>query len=433
MRFLMFLLTVLMVSCVETTLESFDSAPTASIVAPADGDVLAPGELIEFVGIVGDDTGVENLVVTWSSSVDELLSQTDPDADGNVYLATANLTGGVHAITLTAVDPAGNQASASISIEVGYGGGAEGAPIVAILGPTYGETYLIDDEIMFVASATDNEDDNELLNCSLSSSRDGTFWTGSPDAAGSINVPYADLKPGIHTITLTAQDTDGNLATTVVENLEVENDGRPYVTITAPANYATYWLTDTVLLEGNVTDDETDNELLVYEWRSDIDGVITSGNPTSVGYAGTSFTFTAGTHIITLTALDADNQIATDSIVLEILDPDDADQDGDGWTPNQGDCDDADSNVNPGEPEICDDVDNNCDGEINEPWADIYEWDNNNVWIRITAHPASTIWGMSTASCGEIPPSRCSYCIMQAMRTGFTGTPTMTFSLITLI
>ena len=84
-------------SCVETTLESFDAAPSVSIVAPDDGAVLAPGELIEFVGIVGDDTGAENLIVTWSSSVDEMLSQTDPDADGNVYLATANLSGGAHA------------------------------------------------------------------------------------------------------------------------------------------------------------------------------------------------------------------------------------------------------------------------------------------------------------------------------------------------
>jgi hypothetical protein len=45
----------------------------------------------------------------------------------------------------------------------------------------------------------------------------------------------------------------------------------------------------------------------------------------------------------------------------------DADCDGDGWTPAEGDCDDADRTVRPGRDEVCDDgVDNNCDGLFDE-------------------------------------------------------------------
>jgi len=40
----------------------------------------------------------------------------------------------------------------------------------------------------------------------------------------------------------------------------------------------------------------------------------------------------------------------------------DTDQDGDGWTIQDGDCDDSDAAIHPGATEICDLLDNDCDG-----------------------------------------------------------------------
>ena len=45
--------------------------------------------------------------------------------------------------------------------------------------------------------------------------------------------------------------------------------------------------------------------------------------------------------------------------------PDD-DLDGDGFTESQGDCDDNNAAINPNVQEVCDGVDNNCDGQIDE-------------------------------------------------------------------
>jgi hypothetical protein len=56
-------------------------------------------------------------------------------------------------------------------------------------------------------------------------------------------------------------------------------------------------------------------------------------------------------------------------------DPSDVDDDGDGWTENQGDCADDDEDVHPEAEDGCDGVDSDCDGEVDEDatTADAYE------------------------------------------------------------
>lgn len=55
-----------------------------------------------------------------------------------------------------------------------------------------------------------------------------------------------------------------------------------------------------------------------------------------------------------------------DDEVDEFTNEPDADYDGDGYTINQGDCNDKDEDINPDAVEISDQVDNDCDGELDE-------------------------------------------------------------------
>ena len=49
--------------------------------------------------------------------------------------------------------------------------------------------------------------------------------------------------------------------------------------------------------------------------------------------------------------------------------PEPVDADEDGWTPEDGDCDDGNPDVHPDRVDDCDELDNDCDGQLNEDTA----------------------------------------------------------------
>ena len=56
------------------------------------------------------------------------------------------------------------------------------------------------------------------------------------------------------------------------------------------------------------------------------------------------------------------------------LEDENHDKDGDGFTENMGDCDDADAEINPLAEEICDELDNNCNGVIDADSEESPTW-----------------------------------------------------------
>ena len=74
------------------------------------------------------------------------------------------------------------------------------------------------------------------------------------------------------------------------------------------------------------------------------------------------------------------------------------DHDGDGWTAEQGDCDDGDPSIHPGAGEYCDGMDNDCDGTADEGCDGGYCGDG------ITSGLCEECDGADDAGC----PGRCS-------------------------
>jgi len=362
------------VGCNDTKLAVYNTPPTASIIAPTGGETYTPGDLVELSGLARDDQdNSEDLEISWSSSLDGVLGEEPADTNGDVYLALTDLSTGDHAITLTVADSSGDTSTASVEFTIAYDGeNNEGAPTVTFEGPTSGDTFYVDEDVTFVATVSDEEQAWDTLSTTLKSSRDGVFWTGNPATDGTVSEVYAALSVGEHVITLTAEDDDSNVASDT-RTIEVLGDDPPEVTITAPIAGDVFSTDQIITFEGEVTDDVTESDEIAVVWESDVDGEIGSGNPDSTGYTVVTAELSETAHVVTLTATDALGEESSATVTIDVVDPLNYDDDGDGWTENEGDCDDDDATVYPEAEELCDDVDNDCDGDINEDFWDAYE------------------------------------------------------------
>lgn len=127
---------------------------------------------------------------------------------------------------------------------------------------------------------------------------------------------------------------------------------------------------------------ETTNEIPVYTWSGDADTDVDADTDAD-----------SDVDTDTDTDADSDTDVDTDTDtdpVQEVYTTYWYDYDGDGfgnpeitvsalsqpagWVTNSADCDDDDATVNPGGVEVCDTVDNDCDGSTDEDAIDALNW-----------------------------------------------------------
>ena len=146
-------------------------------------------------------------------------------------------------------------------------------------------------------------------------------------------------------------------------------DTPPLSTITSPLPHEIFEFGQLIVATGVVSDTEQTPETLDIAWSiTPSNGgaaILLSEQAASPAGSVTASSSTTpiGSWLLELLATDEAGNTATDSVRFNVVDPFEMDNDGDGYTPNSGDCDDSDPSVNPGAPDPPGDgVDQNCNG-----------------------------------------------------------------------
>ena len=279
-----------------------NAAPVAVIDAPADGAIFDEGLPITLTGHATDaeDGMIASGSLSWTSSLGGALGTGSTLAFNAAAL-------GRHRIVLTATDRQGASSVATIEVEV-VRPGTNRPPSVQVLSPMNGATFVFGTATSLSGTATDPED-GALTGASLAwtSSRDGALGTGA--------MVSATLTQGVHVLTLTATDSAAATASaSVTVSVNAANNQPPVVSITAPANNATFFQGSSITFTGTATDPE-DGALTgaALEWSSDRDG------PLGTGASITNTTLSAGAHVITLVGRDSGGNTGTATRTVQVL------------------------------------------------------------------------------------------------------------------
>jgi len=184
------------------------AVPTITITAPTSSDTfdttVSPLHL-ECDAL--DDTGVVAVVWTNQASYGNGIS-----GWGTFWFADIPLVSGVNIITVTAVDPFGNIASDTLTVNFNPPAGDPVPPTIAIMTPL--ATGTVDVSIPSVNLSGTSFDNVQVEAVTFSNSATGDFGTANGTTAWSTGTLM--LNPGVNVITARAIDATGNIGQTTL-------------------------------------------------------------------------------------------------------------------------------------------------------------------------------------------------------------------------
>lgn len=249
----------------------------------------------------------------------------------------------------------------------------DNAPVAAIKQPFDGAIFSEGETITFVGKLADDRDVEELGTQWISDLDQALTEESAPDPEGLTTYVTANLQSGNHVITLWAIDAAAQTSTASITITVVDQPEAPDVTIVHPAPGETGTEGEEFEFVATVYDLQDDPSDLLVIFESDLQGELCQTAPDATGVASCDVVMDeAGDHQITATAFDTDDLQDEATVYMAVVSLQGVDNDNDGFTEDQGDCDDDDPYSHPGATELKDRADNDCDGEYDEgtDWYD---------------------------------------------------------------
>jgi hypothetical protein len=243
-------------------------------------------------------------------------------------------------------------------------------PETVINAPSEAITIVYGEALVLSGTVADGNGLPDIMTVTWASSLSGELADpeqSAPDQSGKTTISVL-LEEGSHAISLTAIDSTGETATDSVSVTVEPAVLIPDVEILSPLNFSDYLSNDSIPLSGTATDPQDDPTTLTVTWtaldESTGKGIdVWSGSPSSDGSLSSEWaSVPSGNWELKLTATDPEGNSAEDVVYVVVGDIGELDQDDDGYTPYDGDCNDKDAAINPGAQETCGDgIDNDCD------------------------------------------------------------------------
>jgi len=188
-------------ACTDHVIYTVGTPPTVSLDLPAGGEVFAQGDLVSFQAQVSDsEDAPTDLDLSWSSSVDGVLSTQGADSTGLAGFTSASLGLGEHAVTLTVTDTADLYATAMVTFTVN---GLPSAPVVS-LSPDPASTA---DDLQAVIETASADPDGDAVSYSYAWYLDGVLSSAS--TGGSLPA-LATARDELWAVRVTPSDAYGS-------------------------------------------------------------------------------------------------------------------------------------------------------------------------------------------------------------------------------
>jgi hypothetical protein len=271
-----FLAVAVLAGCNDQKLGVVSEPPAVTITSPSEGSSLYEGATTSFQALAEtfDGTDLNTLTHSWVTGSTTMCASASFDAEGIGTCDYAFPADGSHTVTVTALDPAGNRATATISIEVLD----NEAPSIELTDPADGSSYAPTDLIVFRALVSDAEDSPEDLVVTASSNVDGDLGLSATPTSSGEYTAATSLSAGAHLVTFTVTDTAGRTDQDTLTLSINQAPSAPGVDISpdpAPSGYA---LTASVVTAS--VDPEGDAITYRYDWYRDGTLYQSSSNPT---------------------------------------------------------------------------------------------------------------------------------------------------------